>query len=224
MQVFLIILFFIFMMGDVVGRIKSNNKFVKLFQPGTTLIVLIIAARNLFSGNTEYVALIVGGLAISTFADSILVNRDNKKLFVVGMGLFLIAISIYGFTFTKFNGFQKQDILVTFIMLVVALILMFLVKNGKNGTDGIPSKKIIIGVSVYTLVFCFVISRAISTFYGDYFNTTQSILLTIGTILFFLGDCQLGIYHFINKNFPMVQAPPFYFIGQLLIGLSCSFF
>jgi hypothetical protein len=47
--------------------------------------------------------------------------------------------------------------------------------------------------------------------------------MTIGIILFFLGDCQLGIYHFIDVKFPMIQAPPFYFVGQLLIALSCSF-
>lgn len=164
------------------------------------------------------------GLAVSIFADSILVSRTDKTAFVKGMGLFFIAIVIYGITWTRLSGFQHEDITITIIMLGIFAVCEWLFLHGTNGEDGRPSKKIIIGGSIYMFTFCLVISRAISTFYGDYFTLTSSVLLSVGIISFFLGDCQLGTYHFINKNFPMAQAPPFYFVGQLLIALSCSYF
>ena len=144
-------------------------------------------------------------------------------MFIKGMALFFVAIAIYGVTMTVLSGFHEKDVMSSILMLAVFGILAYLFHKGKHGEDT-PSKKLTIAVMIYLFTFCLVISRAISCFHGTYFSQTQSFLLTIGTLLFFLGDCQLGIYHFINKKFPMEQAPPFYFIGQLLIALSCSYF
>lgn len=217
--------FLLFMIGDMIGRKKNNLKMVRICQPMTTMMALLSAGLS-FLGDTQftYTFWIMLGLGISTFADSILVNRDDKEAFIKGMALFLVAILIYGITWTRLSGFQTQDKIISMIILIVYIVIAIIFVNGRGGVDGKPSTKVTIGVLVYLLAFCFVISRAISTFYGDYFTTTQSVLFTIGIISFFSGDCQLGIYHFTDKHFPMAQAPPFYFIGQLLIALSCSYF
>lgn len=217
--------FIAFMIGDMIGRKKNNLKLVAVCQPMTTAMAALTALLSFFeSYRTTYTVWILVGMAVSVFADSILVSRTDKSAFIKGMGLFLIAILVYGITWTRLSGFRPEDRVITIVMMTIYVICAFIFLNGRNGVDGKPSMKVTIAALVYLLAFCLVISRAISTFYGDYFTTLQSILLTTGIVSFFLGDCQLGTYHFIDKNFPMGQAPPFYFIGQLLIALSCSYF
>mgnify|MGYP003571737387 CR=1 FL=1 len=217
--------FLAFMVGDIVGRKNNNLKLVSVCQPMTTAMALVTAGLSNFGDHrTPYTIGIVVGLLIAVIADSILVSRTDKSAFIKGMVLFFFTIVTYGITWTKLSGISSPDPIISIVMLIIYCIITVVFLNGRGGVDGKPSHIVTTGVLVYLFAFCLVISRAISTFYGDYFSTSQSILLTIGITLFFMGDCQLGIYHFINKHFPMVQAPPFYFVGQLLIALSCSNF
>jgi len=217
--------FFAFMVGDLVGRKNNNLKLVSVCQPMTTVMVLIVAGLSFLENyRTPYTISIMIGLSIAALADSILVSRTDKSAFIKGMALFFFTIVTYGITWTKLSGTTSHDLTISIAMFIIYCMITVIFLKDRGGVDGKPSHKVTIGVLVYLFTFCLVISRAISTFYGDYFSTTQSLLLTIGITLFFMGDCQLGIYHFINKHFPMVQAPPFYFVGQLLIALSCSYF
>ncbi len=215
--------FIISMIGDMLARKKNILKYVKIFQPLTTFIAAIAAALSLFMPEHQlrYTIPILIGLLVSTYADSILVNRDDKSALIKGMLIFFLALLIYGITLTAFNGFHKADIIICGILLIFYSLLMI---GFIRKTEGKMSMKARIPAMIYAANFCFVISRAISCFYGTEFSKAQAILLTVGTISFFLGDLQLGIYQYINKKFPMFQAPPFYFVGQLLIGLSASYF
>lgn len=217
-------LFLISMLGDLYGRIKDNNKIVAVFQPGTTSIVILIALSSLGSNIPDrgYTLHIVLALIVAMVADAILVDRSNPKGFIRGMALFLVTLLIYGYTWTKYNGFHSHDLMMTLIFLVFYLGLVFFFTKHMYKDQRKPNKLEYTAILVYLLVFCMVISRSVLTFYGDFFTFNQSLFMTIGIVLFFLGDCQLGIYHFIDVNFPMIQAPPFYFVGQLLIALSCS--
>jgi len=224
-SLYLLPVFVVFMFGDVYGRENNNKHLVSIFQPGTTAVVLMMALMSFLNPvhQTGYTLHIAFALIISIIADGILVDRNDPHGFVKGMVLFLIAIIAYGYTWTKYNGFHKEDLVATLIALVAyAGLMIFFVKKMYKDERG-PTKIEFIGITIYLLVFCLIISRAALTFYGDYFSQTQAILMTTGISLFFMGDCQLGTYHFIDVNFPMTQAPPFYFIGQLLIGLSCCF-
>lgn len=217
--------FVLFMIGDMKGRKNNNLKLVSICQPMTTIMALLCAVLSFF-GNTQstYTLWIIIGLAISAFADSVLVKRDDKQAFMKGMAMFLVAISIYGVTWTRLSGFQSQDLVITVIALIVYIIISMIFMDSRGGIDGMPTFKVTVGVLIYLLAFCLIVSRAVSTFYGDYFTTTQSILMTTGIVSFFAGDLQLGIYHFTDKDFPMEQAPAFYFVGQLFIALTCSYF
>jgi len=217
--------FVLFMIGDMKGRKNNNLKLVSICQPMTTIMALLCAGLSFF-GNTQstYTIWIIVGLAISAFADSVLVKRDDKQAFMKGMVMFLVAITIYGYTWTRLSGFQSQDVVITVIALIAYIILSMVFMSSRGGIDGMPTVKVTIGVLIYLFAFCLIISRAVSTFYGDYFTLTQSIMITIGIVSFFAGDLQLGIYHFTDKDFPMEQAPAFYFVGQLFIALSCAYF
>jgi len=68
------------------------------------------------------------------------------------------------------------------------------------------------------------VNRAISTFFGTAFTTTQAWLLTIGAMLFWLSDLVLAVNRF-RRPFRANRLGLFlYFGGQLLIALSPSFF
>jgi hypothetical protein len=69
----------------------------------------------------------------------------------------------------------------------------------------------------------FMLSRAIFTFFGSTFSTTQSILLSAGTLMLYLGDVEYGIHRF-RKPIPMHFGPYPYSGGQLLIAVSPSCF
>jgi uncharacterized membrane protein YhhN len=79
-------------------------------------------------------------------------------------------------------------------------------------------------VLLYILVICFMVNRAVSTFYGTYFTPTQAWLLCIGAILFWQSDLLLAINRF-RRPFKSEPAGLFlYYGGQLLIALSASYF
>lgn len=124
-------LFLIFMLGDLYGRMKNNNKIVAIFQPGTTFIVILVALSSLASNTPDrgYTLHIVLGLIIAMVADAILVDRSNPQGFIRGMALFLVTLLIYGYTWTKYNGFHRDDLLMTFIFLVLYLGLAFFLQN-----------------------------------------------------------------------------------------------
>ena len=84
MQLILAPFFVASMIGDVLARNKKNLKLVKIFQPLTTFIVLIISLMSILSENHDlkFTIPIAIGLAISTFADSILVSRSDKSMFI----------------------------------------------------------------------------------------------------------------------------------------------
>ncbi len=222
MKIFLLVLFTISMFADVFARQKNNLKIVEIAQPLTTFIVLLIAALSLTleSRHFIYTIFIVAALGVSTVADSMLVSRKSKNALMKGMSLFFVALFFYCINILYFNGFQKEIIWANLVILLSYIILMIIFVKGKNGMGGAPTKKIKYAVFIYSLFFCFIISRGINTFNGSFLNEFQSQLLSFGLILFFLGDCQLGALHFVSKKFPMFQAPFFYFIGQLLIALT----
>lgn len=225
-NILLIPLFFVLMVGDVVGRIKNNNKMVSICQPGTTIVVFLIAMTGFSRAGhpTGYIIAIGSGLLISAIADGLLVDRNDPHGFIKGMALFAIAISIYGITWTVTSGIRADDYMIMFTALAFYGFLLFIFNKGKYTDERKPTEVELIGISIYMFIFCMVIARGIATASGDFFNSVQSGLIIVGSISFFVGDLQLGIYHFINLKFPMKQAPPFYFLGQLCIGLSCILF
>jgi uncharacterized membrane protein YhhN len=79
-------------------------------------------------------------------------------------------------------------------------------------------------VVLYILVICLMVNRAVSTFFGDAFTTTQAWLISLGAVLFWLSDLMLAINRFRK---PLRKEPLglfLYYGGQLLIALSPSYF
>jgi uncharacterized membrane protein YhhN len=79
-------------------------------------------------------------------------------------------------------------------------------------------------VILYILVICFMVNRAISTFFGSAFSPTQAWLLTLGASLFWFSDLMLAVNRFRRPFKAESTSLFFYYAGQTLIALSASYF
>jgi len=75
----------------------------------------------------------------------------------------------------------------------------------------------------YTAVMLFMVSRGIGTFFGEVFSTTQAVMLSAGTSMLFVADCEYSVHRF-KRPFQTIYGPLLYPTGQLLIALSPSYF
>ena len=67
---------------------------------------------------------------------------------------------------------------------------------------------------IYGLVLPFVVTRAVSTFFGDKVSRTQAIFLTIGTAMLYIGDVEFAL-HTYTKGVPMLFGPFLYSADSL---------
>jgi uncharacterized membrane protein YhhN len=203
---------------DIVARKRNDDALAGIFQPLTTFIVIVTALLALFSGGLRagFSFGLALGLVLSFAADMILIDRTDGGAFMKGMILFFAALLVYSATLIAASGFHWKDLYCVPILLAYYAVFIKTLWKGLG--------KLKIPVMVYGLAFVFCVSRAYSTFHSPAFSSVQGAMLLAGTSLFMLGDSQLAIYHFVNRKFPMLWAPAFYFVGQYLIALSASFF
>jgi uncharacterized membrane protein YhhN len=205
----------------LVARNRNDLKKTAVIQPLTTLASLIIAALGLLSprGNPSYTAWILVGMGLCLLADIFNIDMTNDKILYAAIGAFALAYLEYAFTFTRFSGFQPEDVVVGIVFLLIYILLMRLYWKGL-GNFKIP-------VLIYGLVMPFMVTRAISTLFGNSFSTLSAALVTIGSLMLFLGDVEYGIHRFRPALKPALKfsvGPILYAGGQLLIALSCSYF
>lgn len=212
-------LFLFFLGWTTIARSKNELKKLKVLQPITTLIMIGCSALTFLSPNIDpvYNFLILGALTCALIGETIMIELSDANL-AKGMIFYGIGLLIYGVTFTIFNGgFQLMDLIPSGVMLIVYLLIM------RYLWPGLIKAKMQVYVGAYTFVWCFVISRAMSTFFGGRFSLVQSIMLTCGTLLFFSGDLQLAIQKYANPKVSIFWGACLYWGGQILIALSPAF-
>jgi uncharacterized membrane protein YhhN len=202
----------------LIARNRQNLKLTAWIQPLTTFISIGIAALSLFdhSTNAAYTIWILIGMVLCFAADIFNIDMNNDKIFYAGIVCFIVAYLEYAITYTKFNhGFYREDILVGIIFLVIYILLMAL--YWKNlGKYKLP-------VLIYGLFMPFMVTRAISTLTGGVFPLTAAVLVTVGSLMLFLGDVEYGMQRFYKPG-KFTIGPICYAGGQLLIALSCVYF
>jgi uncharacterized membrane protein YhhN len=100
--------------------------------------------------------------------------------------------------------------------LVLAVAVFLYLRPGLNGMQG--------PVLFYMVAICFMVNRAISTFFGNTFTLTQAWLLSVGATLFWLSDLVLAVNRW-RRPFRANRFGLFlYYGGQLLIALSPIYF
>ncbi len=199
------------------SKFQQDRRQEYLFKPTSTVLVILVALLSLLTPAAKplYTVGVTLGLVLSLGGDVALMFR-NQRMFLIGLVLFLLAHVVYSVVFTVPNGFHPQDLVTAAVLLLVAVVPFFYLRPGLGSMQG--------PVLLYILVICFMVSRAVSTFFGEYFSQTQAWLLTCGAILFMLSDLLLAINRFRHP----FRAEPLglflYYGGQLLIALSPAYF
>ncbi len=201
----------------MIARNKNDLKRTSIIQPVATLVAMIIAALSLLSpyANTDYTIWILVGMGLCLLADIFNIDMTNDKILYAAIAVFILAYTEYAFTYSKFGGFHPQDIIVGMVFLGIYIFLMAYYWRGLG--------KFKIPILIYGLFMPFMVTRAISTIFSSTFSIVSSIMVTIGSILLFLGDIEYGIHRF-RHSLKFFFGPICYEGGQLLIALSCSYF
>ena len=199
------------------AEFRGNRRLVYLVKPASTVLVIAVALLALLAPDAElpFTLWVVAGLILSLGGDVALMLRTDRA-FLIGLVLFLLAHIVYAIGFTLPNGFHAQDLVSGGVLLAVAVAVYAYLRPGL-GRMQIP-------VIFYIAVICIMVNRAISTFYGNAFTTTQAWLLTLGATLFWLSDLVLAVNRF-RHPFEANRLSLFlYYGGQLLIALSPAYF
>ncbi len=202
----------------LIARNKKDLKKTAIIQPLCTLTSISVAALSLLNpqSGTNYTIWILVGLGLCFLADIFNIDMNNDKILFAAIAVFIIAYLEYAVTWTVFNkGFQGEDLIIGILFLTIYILLMWL--YWKNlGKYRVP-------IMIYGLVMPFMVTRAISTLFGDTFSLASAVLVTIGSSLLFLGDIEYGMHRF-RKALKFTIGPVCYAGGQLLIALSCAYF
>ena len=199
------------------AEFRREQQQVYLWKPLSTLLVIAVALLSFLQPTVciGFTLWVVAGLVLSLGGDVALMFESNRW-FLIGLVLFLLAHVVYSIGFTVYNGFHPQDLMSAAVLLLVAVAVFFYLRPGLGSMQG--------PVILYVLVICFMVNRAVSTFFGDAFTPTQAWLLTFGAVLFWLSDLVLAINRF-RYPFELNRLGLYlYFGGQLLIALSPSYF
>lgn len=209
---------FVGMMITWIARNKEDYKKVAIFQPITTILTVAVALLGLLTPNAVfgYTMWILAGLLLSLTGDIFNINMTKDNILFAALIVFFFAYLVYPIGITIYNGFHREDIFVAIGLLVVLIGLLSYIWKGLGKEWKIP-------VVLYAMVMLFMVHRAVSTFFGDFFSVTQAVLLTIGTSILFIADSEYSIHRFI-KPFKFIIGPFLYPTGQLLIALSTSYF
>lgn len=201
----------------LVARNRNDLRKTTIIQPTLTLLALVIAGLSFLSPQADggYTTWILAGLGLCFTADIFNIDMTNDKILYAAIGVFVIAYLEYAVTFTRFSGWQRQDLWVGAIFLVVYIGLMRLYWKGL-GNFRVP-------VLIYGLVMPFMVTRGISTLFGTAFSTVSAGMVAVGSAMLFLGDVEYGMHRF-RKPLKFFVGPICYAGGQLLIALSCTYF
>jgi uncharacterized membrane protein YhhN len=201
----------------MLARNRNDLKKTAIIQPALTFLALIVAGLSFFSPAADhiYTVWILVGLGLCFLADIFNIDMTNDKILYAAIAVFVLAYLEYAITFTRFNGFHWQDILVAVVFVFIYAFLMRLYWKGL-GNFKVP-------ILIYGLIMPFMVTRAISTLFGSGFSTVSALMVTVGCTMLFLGDIEYGLHRF-RKPLKFFFGPICYAGGQLLIALSCTFF
>lgn len=199
------------------AELKRNQRQICVLKPISTLLVIAAAALSFLTPGVEplYTIWILFGLCLSMGGDLALIFQSDRA-FRIGLLLFLLAHIVYAIAFTVPNGFHPQDLITGVLLLGLAVAVYLYLRPGLGRMEA--------PVLLYILIICFMVNRAISTFFGEAFSTTQAWLISLGAVLFMASDLVLATNRF-RHPFKVHRLSLFlYYGGQLLIALSPSYF
>ena len=200
------------------AEFRKAERQIQTLKPLATLLVIAMAALSFAEAemNLVYTLGVLVGLVLSLRGDIALMFPDNRKAFMTGLVLFLLAHIAYAITFTVLDSLHTTDWLTALALLVIGGGFFFLIRGGL-GTMKIP-------VIVYLVVISVMVNQALSTFAGSMFSQRQAWMISVGAILFYISDVILAANRFWKPFTYNRISLAFYYAGQCLIALAASYF
>jgi uncharacterized membrane protein YhhN len=199
------------------AEILKKQRQIYVLKPIATLTVIAVAALSLLepTRNATYTAGILVGLVFSFGGDLALMFQENRKAFMVGLVLFLLAHVVYAVVFGLLGSLSGWDILSTTVLLAVGVGFYTLIRTDL-GTMRMP-------VIIYILVISVMVNRAASMLVNPTIADGQAIMVLVGAVLFYISDVILAAARFWKPWRYHRISLAFYYSGQLLIALAASY-
>lgn len=181
-------------------------------------ISIAVSAYIATDAPKEYAFFIIAALILGMIGDLLLIFPNILKCFILGLVAFLIGQIIYGWVFLKFNGFMIYDLLI-YAAIVGGSLFAYSKSNLELGRMKKP-------VLAYLLIIAFMFTMAISSLYKGGFNSTTTILVAVGAVLFLASDILLAFVRFQKDAAPYLRGMNLglYYSGQILLALSVMTF
>lgn len=200
------------------AEFRKAQRQIYALKPLATLLVIAAALLSFREArmNLTYTVGVLVGLALSFGGDIALMFQANRKAFMIGLVLFLLAHVAYAVTFTLLVGLDA-------IVWIAALVLLSCgVSIYRLFRDGLETMKV--PVIVYIVVISVMVNQAVATFNSSVFNTMQAWMIVIGAALFYISDVILAANRFWKPFQYNRISLAFYYAGQFLIALAASYF
>ena len=196
----------------------DSKKYRVLSKIITSILFLAIAVLSYLNHNCNfsYFLFIILGLVFSLFGDVFLAfNKDNGKMFILGLFSFCITHVFYYVAFNHLTDFSIVYFLISIAFGSVVVIGMKLMKFLDFG-------KLFKIIVLYTYIISFMLFKAISLYS---YHAIWSNLIIVGAILFTISDMILSFVLF-YKDCPKFMESlnlATYYIGQMIIALSIGY-
>ncbi len=186
---------------------KDNLHYIT--KPLATFIVLILASRSVY--NSSFALFVVVALSLSLIGDVFMMFCDDNICFHGGLVSFLLAHFLYtAFFFTIDGRLSIASILLTIPLLLSGGFLLYLFRKSL--------KKEVVSIVAYLIIISIMLWRSYVIAYGNF--NMLSVLLIIGTTLFYSSDSIIAYERFIVKlKYGQAFLLTFYFAAQLLITI-----
>ena len=200
------------------AEFRKAERQIYTLKPLSTLLVIFVATLSFAEAkmNLVYTLGVLVGLVLSLRGDIALMFPDNRKAFMTGLVLFLLAHVAYAITFTMLDGLHTIDWLTALVLLAIGGGFFFLIRGGLG--------KMKIPVIIYLVIISVMVNQALSTFTGSAFSALQAWMISIGAVLFYISDVILAVNRFWKPFEYNRISLAFYYAGQCLIALAASYF
>ncbi len=200
------------------AEFRKTQRQIYVIKPLATLLVIAVALLSFREArvNLTYAVGALIGLALSFGGDIALMFQANRKAFMIGLVLFLLAHVAYAVMFTLLSSLQSIVWLAALVLAALGVGIYLVFRSGL-GTMKVP-------VIVYIVVISVMVNQAVATFNSGAFSAGQAWMIAIGAVLFYISDVILAANRFWKPFQYNRISLAFYYAGQFLIALAASYF
>jgi uncharacterized membrane protein YhhN len=172
----------------------------------TAFLAVALAADALV---TSYGRAILFGLALSWLGDVLLIPRGSPKMFLAGVGSFLLGHVAYAIAFVA-RGIDTGAALVAAVIVVALAVLVLRWLSPHVSTD------MKLAVPAYVLVISVMVIAAVGTY-----TRLGNAWIPLGAIGFYLSDLSVARDRFVVEEFMnRIWGLPLYYAAQVVLAWS----